>query len=313
MLENKENVQNTLSDNTSSISISALLASVKEYYSVLLALGILFSTVIILAYSSKNNFVPNITLSDSYFYISISIASVFIYLGLLVYSVYSSIWLVMLLAFLAKRCSKKKQSTRQLRKFLDGKINFFFSLLTFTFFVLLVIDQRANEVAMLIMGFFVAGFLIVSVFGTTVRVGRADNLNAKSKKIMLAVALLFPFVIAGASKPFLEAIFRLLSVRQENVMLILTEKNYDLVRSAATVAQIKVDHLKTCSCEELIKNATLIWHGIGSKSLVLIKDGDRKISVELESNGIYPINLFDKSSASESHKTEKVLPISCDS
>ena len=252
-------------------------------------------------------------LEDIYTCISILIASIFIYFVIIAYSVFSSIWFVKLIACLAKCFSKNKDSIRQLHSFFDNKFFISISISIFIIFSLLIFAKGSErkEVAILMTGFFVTGFLIVTIFAT-VSSGKHKELELSKKIIALAIVLLCPFVIAGASKPFLEIVFRFLLIRQENVMLILSESNYQHLKSASIAAHVKVDEIKTCSNETVINNATLVWHGVGSKSLVSIHDANKKISIELESNGIYQINLINKLPEAKNSLAEQTPNIACD-
>lgn len=126
---------------------------------------------------------------------------------------------------------------------------------------------------------------------------------------LVLVGILLPALLGHAlTNLFIEGSIAKMGLSRKHVSLVLDDQNYHALKSAAEAFALPI---LDCNLENdkahIIHNVNLLWHGVGSRSLVAItvrrKSGNETFRFELKSEGIWVIE------AGQSRTIEGCLPV----
>ncbi|EGR0804676.1 hypothetical protein HUO05_06830 [Vibrio alginolyticus] len=271
-----------------------LFDSLNSYGSLLVKLVITIGVVVVFSYCAFNiNFFPKgLTLGDSLVFI-------FVALG---FGVFYLFWLALgyfcLYGFaypFSKKLGKNDSKTTKLFMIFIGLL--FLGFLSIFYFST---DDFRSVLAPLVSG---SILLITTFFWNSKPDGLSDLEIQKREKARVGIIILAFFIapLIGTTtvSRIVDSSFRVFGINQNNVSLVLSEKNYKIVSRVAKGLEVP---LFSCELDKgttrIIHNVSVLWHGIGDKSLIaLLKPDDKGFtpvaSLELESQGTNILKALD--------------------
>lgn len=111
-------------------------------------------------------------------------------------------------------------------------------------------------------------FILLSLL--TKKENSKNQPTSQEKVIITALMCLTPFALVSLT-PFLNGTFALLSIRHQNVSVIISNEDYQRI-SVVLPSKLLEDGCHTGNGEYLLNKVTMAWHGMGGKSVLVISD-----------------------------------------
>ncbi|MGL6368913.1 hypothetical protein ACSZNB_04095 [Aeromonas hydrophila] len=275
-----------------------LFDSLNSYGSLLVKLVITIGVVVVFSYCafSINFFPKGLTLGDSLVFI-------FIALG---FGIFYLFWLALgyfcLYGFaypFFNELGRKDSRASKILMFLVGVI--FIAILSLFYFST---NDYRSVLAPLASG---SILLVTTFFWNSSPKGLTDHDIQKREKARVGIIILAffiaPLIGTTAVSKIVDSSFRVFGINQNNVSLVLSEKNYEIVSGVARGLEVPL-----LGCElvkgttRVIHNTSVLWHGIGDKSLIVLlkpdDDGFKSVArLELESQGTNVLKVLDNSAS----------------
>jgi outer membrane protein OmpA-like peptidoglycan-associated protein len=278
--------------------LKKLIDNLNNHGSLLVKLVIATGVIVVFSYCafSINFFPKGLTLGDSLVFI-------FVALG---FGVFYLVWLAIgyfaLYAFTYPFSKKLGKNDSVFFKILMIFVGFIFLFFLFLFY--LVTNDFRSVLAPLASGLI---FLMATFFGESASEGLTDHEIQKREKARVGIIILAffiaPLIGMKAVSKIVDSSFRVLGINQNNVSLVLSEKNYEIVSGVARSLEVPL-----FGCElvkgttRVIHNTSVLWHGIGDKSLIALLKPDNGsfksvARLELESQGTNVLKILDSSAS----------------
>ena len=165
-----------------------------------------------------------------------------------------------------------------------------FSLLLFLWMAVLLFFAKWTTITLPVIGYTITtGFIMNCVFIISPLPGESERLQLLLT--FLGVPLLMFLVFSGPPSVFgslLNSTMTILSFRSApDQPVSLNEQAYEKVRAIATSAGVTMDSCQVAKNSWVLKEATLVWHGIGATAYLLITGKpDASLLIPLPNDGV---------------------------
>ena len=265
------------------------LKKISEPIAVVSKVGLFIGLILLLFYFAQNSFIPVVSFQDTFLLVFVVLGFGFVATVGLLYSAFALLWLFWLIL---KGAKFFKRDWGSLHKYIDGWRLTIPSFLVFIVFGSLIFAMdgahwlkfKHDELDTFLMGILAAGFIIMLFYGynpPTKIVGSVLK-DKKTKLLATAWAITLLLFLLGSPRALLNFTMLLTSIRQQNVAVELNEKDYQDLAAKAELYGFKP---KVCQLPDgyLVSDVDLIWHGVGSKTRLVIyqKNPEKNVKDQL--------------------------------